>query len=201
MNQGLTWDATALCPPSQQSMTQSAGHSATDSLSDGQKMNTLPYPDKVPDAVEPATGLNILTDEEVDKVAEEAGLIQLKGKHLNSLRKLGEHISLSGVVHIGLAKVLATEEKINELRGKCEKVIDSSEDNKDKLDAIRAATSIDTLKLRAAELMVKMVEAKLIPTEGGKPKSPAFAIGEVVVPVQVNVTNRTDSAGDKTAVS
>lgn len=156
-----------------------------------EELSKLPDPRNSPDEMLPAVpGSSLMTDEEVDGAAREAGLLVLSARTVRALKKLGEFVDQVGLVHIQVGKILETEERLRKLADEAQACVEEAEDLEVRLNAIRAAKEVNVEVLKAAEIAVKIVEEKMVSPKGstGERRLRSFAPGEQVGPaVQVNI--------------
>lgn len=160
----------------------------------------IPKPSQLPAVVpKPVSEIAKISDKDLDSACSSLGLVRFRAKTLKALKTLGSALESTDVARIQAANVVITQEKLNNLMAKLESIIDSSDDDQSTIEAIRAATAVCAESNRSCEIAVKVLETKLLEKEVASRKHRGFAPGEIVQPIQVNVTTtgevKVDSAG------
>lgn len=153
-------------------------------------MSKIPKPSQLPAVVPADVGAIALRDADIDKACVELQLVRFNSKTIKALKVVGAALEAGDIARISATKVILTQEKLQDLLSKLDHLIENNEDDPQTLiEAIRAATAICSENNRASELAVKILEAKLIEKKDDAPrKFKSFSPGEIVQPIQVNVT-------------
>lgn len=168
--------------------------------------NEIPKPSQLPAVVEkPVAAVAKVTDKDLDAACHSLGLIRFKSKTLKALKTVGGALESADMAKVQAASVVITQEKLQNLLNRLEKIIegdrDGESDPQSQIEAVRAATAVCAELNRAAEIGVKILDTRLLQAEvAATKKHRGFAPGEMVQPIQVNI--RTDGAvtveGEKT---